>query len=63
LPEYQGRGGNYLLFSEIYNSANSFKFVHGELTQIAESAKQMRNDLENLGVRPYKNHRIYGKKI
>jgi GNAT superfamily N-acetyltransferase len=63
LPEYQGRGGNYLLFSEIYKSANSFNYIHGELTQIAESAKQMRNDLENLGVRPYKNHRIYGKKI
>ncbi len=63
LPEYHGRGGNYLLFSEIYKSANSFNFVHGELTQIAESAKQMRKDLENLGVMPYKNHRIYGKII
>ena len=63
LPEYHGRGGNYLLFSEIYKSANSFNFVHGELTQIAESAKQMRNDLENLGVMPYKNHRIYGKSV
>lgn len=63
LPEYQGRGGNYLLFSEIYKSAHSRHFVHGELTQIAESAVQMRKDLENLGVRPYKNHRIYGKKI
>lgn len=63
LPEYQGRGGNYLLFSEIYKSANSHHFEHGELTQIAESATQMRKDLENLGVLPYKNHRIYGKEI
>jgi len=63
LPEYQGRGGNYLLFSEIYKSANSRHFIHGELTQIAETATQMRKDLENLGVNPYKNHRIYGKKI
>lgn len=63
LPEYQGRGGNYLLFSEIYKSANAYNFVHGELTQIAESATQMRKDLMNLGVKPYKNHRIYGKKI
>ncbi len=63
LPEYHGRGGNYLLFSEIYKSANSHNFVHGELTQIAESAKQMRKDLGNLGVKPYKNHRIYGKEI
>lgn len=60
LPEYHGRGGNALLFSEIYKSANAFEFEHGELTQIAETAKQMRKDLENLGVKPYKNHRIYG---
>ena len=63
LPEHQGRGGNALLFSEIYKSANAFNFIHGELTQIAETATQMRKDLENLGVTPHKNHRIYGKKI
>ena len=63
LPEYQGRGGNALLFSEIYKTANTFNFEHGELTQIAETATQMRKDLKNLGVVPYKNHRIYGKKI
>ena len=63
LPEYHGRGGNVLLFSEILKSANAFKFEHGELTQIAETATQMRKDLENLGVKPHKNHRIYSKKI
>ena len=63
LPEYQGFGGNALLFSEIYETAHSFNYIHGELTQIAESAKQMRKDLENLGVHPHKNHRIYGRKI
>jgi GNAT superfamily N-acetyltransferase len=63
LPEYQGRGGNYLLMSEIYKCAKDHNFEHGELTQIAESAKQMRKDLENLGVKPYKNHRIYGRNV
>lgn len=63
LPEYQGRGGNYLLMSEIAKTARSYQFEHGELTQIAESATQMRKDLGNLGVKPYKNHRIYGKDI
>lgn len=63
LPEYQGFGGNALLFSEIYDTAHSFNFIHGELTQIAESATQMRKDLENLGVHPHKNHRIYGRKL
>lgn len=63
LPEYHGRGGNALLFSEIEKTARSFNFEHGELTQIAETAVQMRKDLENLGVKPYKNHRIYSKEI
>ncbi len=63
LPEYHGRGGNALLFNEIYKTANQYQFEHGELTQVAETATQMRKDLENLGVLPYKNHRIYGKNI
>ncbi len=60
LPEYHGMGGNYLLMSEMVKSAQSHNFQHGELTQIAETATQMRKDLGNLGVKPYKNHRIYG---
>ena len=63
LPKYHGRGGNALLFSEIAKTAHSFHFEHGELTQIAETATQMRKDLVNLGVKPYKNHRIYGKDL
>ena len=61
LPEFQGRGANVLMFSEMEKSAHNFAFEHGELTQVAETAKQMRKDLLNLGVKPYKNHRIYGK--
>jgi GNAT superfamily N-acetyltransferase len=60
LPEFQGRGGNYLMMSEMVKTAQSYNFEHGELTQIAETATQMRKDLGNLGVKPYKNHRIYG---
>ncbi len=63
LPEYQGFGGNALLFDEIEKTAKSHHFVHGELTNIAETAVQMRKDLLNLGVKPYKNHRIFGKNI
>ena len=60
LPEFHGRGGNALMFSEIFKTANAYNFKHGELTQIAETATEMRKDLDNLGVKPYKNHRIYG---
>ena len=63
LPELHGRGGNALLFSEIFKTANAYNFAHGELTQIAETATEMRKDLVNLGVKPYKNHRIYSIEI
>ncbi len=63
LPEYHGLGGDALLFDEIEKTAKSHNFVHGELTNIAETAVQMRKNLENLGVKPYKNHRIFGKDI
>ncbi len=59
LPEYQGRGGNALLYYEMAQTMKEFNFQHGELTQVAETAVQMRKDLENVGGRAYKNHRVY----
>jgi hypothetical protein len=59
LPEYQGRGGNVLLYSEMEKTLHQSKFVHGELTQVAETAVQMRKDLVTAGGKPYKNHRVY----
>lgn len=61
LPEYHGRGGNALLYSEMEKTIRSFHFVHADLTQIAETAEQMRHDLINIGGKPYKNHRVYVK--
>ncbi len=59
LPEYHGLGGNALMMSEMLKSIKDFHYVHGELTQVAETAVQMRKDLINLGGKPYKNHRVY----
>lgn len=59
LPEFQGRGGNALLYSEIEKTVRDYNFQHADLTQVAETAVQMRHDLENLGGKPYKNHRVY----
>ena len=60
LPEYQGMGGNAILFDELVKASNTTaQFKHAELTQVAETATQMRKDLANLGVRFYKNHRVY----
>ncbi len=64
LPEYQGRGGNYLMMAEMEATIREFKqFKHGELTQVAETAVQMRRDLENVGGKAYKNHRVFHKDI
>lgn len=63
LPEFQGRGGNALMYSEMEKTLRDYQFEHGDLTQVAESAWEMRRDLENLGGKPYKNHRVYIKDL
>ncbi len=63
LPEFQGRGGNALLYVELENTLRDFNFEDCELTQVAETAVQMRKDLETLGGVPYKNHRVFSRTI
>lgn len=40
-----------------------FHFTNADLTQVADTAVQMRRDLINLGGVPYKTHRVYGKHL
>ena len=47
------------MYSEMAKSMNEFPFIHGDLPQVAETTKEMRADLENIGGIPYKNHRVY----
>jgi hypothetical protein len=64
LPEFQGHGGNALLYSAMGKTLLEFQqFVHVEMTQVAETAEQMRADLKNLNGVEYKNNRVYRKKI
>jgi len=64
LPEFQGHGGNAILYSEMGHSLLDFKqFKNVEMTQVAESAIQMRADLKNLNGVEYKNHRVYRKRV
>jgi hypothetical protein len=63
LEEFQGRGGNALLYSEMEKTLTGYRFKHADLTQVAETAVQMRNDLVNLGGKPYKNHRVFRRDI
>ncbi len=64
LPEFQGTGGNALLYYELGKTVlEDFNFKFVEMTQIAETTKQMRADLKNLNGVEYKNHRVYRKAI
>lgn len=63
LPEFQGRGGNAVLYAEMENTIREAGFQHADLTQVAESAVQMRRDLENVGGVPYKNHRVFIREL
>jgi hypothetical protein len=65
LPEYQGHGGNALLYYEMEKTIKNenFKFKHCDMTQVAETTKQMRADLVNLGGKEYKNHRVFIKHL
>jgi hypothetical protein len=63
LPEFQGHGGNALLYTEIDKTIQEQKFDHSALYQVAETAVEMRRDLEHLGGVAYKNHRVYTRQI
>ena len=64
LPQFQGHGGNALLYSAMGKTLLEFQqFVHVEMTQVAETAEQMRADLKNLNGVEYKNNRVYRKEI
>lgn len=64
LPEAQGFGGNAILYKVVSDVVlQNPQYKHIELTQVAETAKQMRLDLANLGSKFYKNHRVYKKEL
>jgi len=63
LPEFQGHGGNAVLYSEMENTVRESGFQHVDLTQVAETAVEMRRDLESIGGKPYKNHRVFTIRI
>jgi hypothetical protein len=64
LPDFQGTGGNALLYYEMGQTIFGFRqFDNVEMTQVAETTRQMRADLKNLNGVEYKNHRVYRKSI
>ena len=63
LPEYQGLGGNALLYSEIEKTVRAREFEYAALYQVAETACKMRSDLAKIEGIAYKTHWVYTRKI
>lgn len=63
LPRFHGRGGNALLYSEIQKTMKDNGYFDAEVTQMADTAVQVRKDLRTAGADEYKNHRVYKRKI
>jgi hypothetical protein len=59
LPEYQGLGGNAVLYTEVAKTMRDFNFSHAEIVQIEEQNTKSLGDMAVLGVRWHKRHRIY----
>ena len=61
VPEHRGRGGNALLYVQIEHAVRASQFHTAELPQVAETAVKMRADLEKLGAREIKRHRVFAR--
>lgn len=59
LPEYQGLGGNAVLYTEVAKTMRDFNCSHAEIVQIEEQNTKSLGDMAALGVRWHKRHRIY----
>ena len=63
LPEFQGLGGNALLYSELDNVIHSTRIKKAEIVQVDERNLRSKSDMESMGVRFSKIHRTYFKKL
>jgi GNAT superfamily N-acetyltransferase len=63
LPEYQGHGGNALLYDELAKTVKKSGFEETELVQISESTKLMIRDLKRLGAEFHKTYRLFSKQL
>lgn len=63
LPEYQGLGGNALLYSEIDKVVNSTHIKRAEIVQVDERNLRLLSDMKKMGIVFTKTHRTYQKTI
>jgi hypothetical protein len=60
LAPFRGLGGNALLYAELYRVLiDHEQYDYADLVQVQETNTRMMQELEAVGVRPYKRHRLY----
>ncbi len=59
LPEYQGRGANIMLYAEVERSLRAVEAEYAEMIQIDERNFNSFSDMQTVGVRVHKRHRLY----
>lgn len=59
LPRFQRLGGNAMLYAMLEKVASRRDYVSVDAVQIAETTELMLSDLNTLGARVYKTHRLY----
>lgn len=63
LPEHQGRGANAVLYEELEKTVQGTRFKHADVVQIREENLKSMGDMNALGVRWYKRHRLYRRNL
>ncbi len=63
LPRFQRLGGNALLYYMLEQVASKRSFVSVDAVQVAETTEMMLADMETLGGKVFKRHRVYRKDL
>ena len=63
LPEYQGRGANAVMYTELARTITDSQFWHADLVQVGEENYRSMNDQLTFGVKWTKKHRVYAKDL
>ena len=63
LPEYQGLGGNAVLYAELDRVTQGARFKHAEIVQVDERNLRSKADMNTMQVTWNKVHRTFEKKI
>jgi hypothetical protein len=63
LPEYQGRGANAVLYTQLAKTITASQFWHADLVQVGTENTRSMSDQLTFGAEWVKTHRVYKKEL